>query len=161
MTGSDMMKRDILERAALDLMQIPPLIHRSVRRALAMTAVLDPDLDLNVTHQQFEVIVLLEEAGTLKVAEIGRKLQVAKAQMTQVMDKLSELGLILRETNPSDRRAIDVSLSPRGKTVLEANKVRLRNAVKESMSALSDEQLGELSGSLRKVQEIMAVIDKK
>jgi DNA-binding MarR family transcriptional regulator len=155
------MTRNILDKAALDLMQIPPLIHRSVRRALAMTAALDPDLDLNVTHQQFEVIVLLDDEETLQVAEIGRKLQIAKAQMTQVMDKLSELGLIERATNPADRRAINVSLSPRGKTVLEANKVRLRNAVKESMAALSDEELGQLSESLRKVQEIMAVIDRK
>jgi DNA-binding MarR family transcriptional regulator len=155
------MKRDALEKAALDLLQIPPLINRSVRRATTMTAALDTDLELNVTHQQFEVIVLLDEEGTLQVAEIGRKLQIAKAQMTQVMDKLSELGLIERKPNPSDRRAINVSLSDRGKTVLEANKERLRNAVKETMSAISDADLAELSASLRKVQDIMAMIDKK
>jgi DNA-binding MarR family transcriptional regulator len=155
------MKRDVLEKAALDLLQIPPLINRSVRRAITMTAALDTDLELNVTHQQFEVIVLLDEEGTLQVAEIGRKLQIAKAQMTQVMDKLSDLGLIERKTNPADRRAINVSLSDRGKTVLEANKERLRNAVKETMAAISDEDLAELSASLRKVQDIMAMIDKK
>ncbi len=155
------MTREMLEKAALDLLQIPPLIFRSVRRAIAMTTAIDPDLDLNVSHQQFEVIVLLDEEGTLQVAEIGRRLQIAKAQMTQVMDKLSDLGLIERKINPSDRRAINISLSPRGRTVLEANKVRLRNAVKETMSALSDEDLEELSASLRKVQEIMAVIDQK
>lgn len=155
------MTRDALQRAALDLLQIPPLIFRSVRRAFAMTTALDPDLDLHVTHQQFEVIVLLDEEGTLQVAEIGRRLQIAKAQMTQVMDKLSELGLIERETNPADRRAINVSLSTRGRTVLEANKERLRNAVKEAMSAISDEDLAELSVSLRKVQNIMAMIDQK
>jgi DNA-binding MarR family transcriptional regulator len=155
------MKRDALEKAALDLLQIPPLINRSVRRAITMTAALDTDLELNVTHQQFEVIVLLDEEGTLQVAEIGRKLQIAKAQMTQVMDKLSELGLVERKTNPTDRRAINVSLSDRGKAVLGANKERLRNAVKETMSAITDEDLAELSASLRKVQDIMAMIDKK
>ena len=155
------MTRDALERAALDLLQIPPLIFRSIRRAISMTAALDPDLDLHVSHQQFEVIVLLDEEGTLQVAEIGNRLQIAKAQMTQVMDKLSELGLIERETNPADRRAINVSLSTRGRTVLEANKERLRNAVKEAMSAISDEDLAELSVSLRKVQNIMAMIDQK
>jgi len=155
------MTRDVLQKAALDLLQIPPLINRSVRRAITMTAALEPDLDLNVTHQQFEVIVLLDEEQTLQVAEIGKKLQIAKAQMTQVMDKLSELGLIEREINPADRRAINVSLSPRGKTVLEANKERLRNAVKETMSSISDEDLEELSASLRKVQNIMAMIDEK
>jgi MarR family 2-MHQ and catechol resistance regulon transcriptional repressor len=155
------MTRNALERAAKDLLQIPPLIFRSVRRAIAMTTVIDTDLDLNVSHQQFEVIVLLDEEGTLQVAEIGRRLQIAKAQMTQVMDKLSDLGLIERKTNPEDRRAINVSLSERGRTVLEANKVRLRNAVKETMEALSDEDLAELSASLRRVQDIMALIDRK
>jgi len=155
------MARDALERAAKDLLQIPPLIFRSVRRAIAMTTSLDPDLDLHVSHQQFEVIVLLDEEGTLQVAEIGKRLQIAKAQMTQVMDKLADLGLIEREINPADRRAINVSLSPRGRTVLAANKLRLRAAVKETMSTISDEDLAELSTSLRKVQDIMAMVDQK
>lgn len=152
------MKREFLEKAALDLMQIPPLLHRSSRRTMKRAVVLD--LGLHVTHQQFEVLILLEEDGTLQMAEIGKKLQIAKAQMTQMMDKLSDLGLINREVNPSDRRAINISLSPRGKTILEGNKIRFRNAVKESISVLSDEELQELSASLRKVQEIMGSIDK-
>jgi len=151
------MKREILEKAALDLMQIPPLLHRSSRRTMKQTVALD--LGLHVTHQQFEVLILLEEEGTLQVAEIGRKLQIAKAQMTQMMDKLADLGLINREVNPSDRRAINISLSPRGKTILEENKVGFRNAVKDSISALSDEDLQELSASLRRVQEIMGSLD--
>jgi len=152
------MKREILEKAALDLMQIPPLIHRSSRRTMKRVGVLD--LALHVTHQQFEVLILLEEEDTLQVAEIGKKLQIAKAQMTQMLDKLSELGLIKREVNPSDRRAINISLSSRGKSILQGNKVRFRNAVKETISVLSDEELQELSASLRKVQEIMGSIDK-
>ena len=154
------MTRNILERTARDLLKIPPLIFRSTRRAIAMKT-LDPDLDLIVTHQQFEVISLLGEEGTLKVVEIGRLLQIAKAQMTQVMDKLSEIGLIERKMNPSDRRAIDVSLSDLGRTVLDANTVRYQKAVKETMAALSDADLEELSASLRRVQDIMALIVEK
>lgn len=153
------MKRKILEKAALDLMQIPPLLHRSSRRTMKRAVVLD--LGLHVTHQQFEVLILLEEEGTLQVAEIGKKLQIAKAQMTQMMDKLADLDLIKREVNPSDRRAINISLSPRGKKILEGNKIRFRNAVKETIAALSVEDLQELSASLRKVQEIMGSIDTK
>jgi DNA-binding MarR family transcriptional regulator len=152
------MKRKFLEKAALDLMQIPPLLHRTSRRTMKRAEVLD--LGLHVTHQQFEVLILLEEADTLQVAEIGKKLQIAKAQMTQMMDKLSDLDLINREVNPSDRRAINISLSPHGKTILKGNKVRFRNAVQESISVLSDRELQELSASLRKVQEIMGSIGK-
>ncbi len=155
------MTRNILERAALDLLQIPPLVFRSARRAIAMKTVLDSDLDMLVTHQQFEVISLLGEEETLKVAEIGKRLQIAKAQMTQVMDKLSELGLIERKTNPEDRRATNVSLSDRGRTVLDANMMRYQKAVKETMAALSDADLAELSASLRRVQDIMALIIEK
>jgi DNA-binding MarR family transcriptional regulator len=151
------MKRDLLEKAALDLMQIPPLIHRSARQTIKKAKILD--LGLHVTHQQFEVLILLEEESTLQVAEIGKKLQIAKAQMTQMMDKLAELSLIEREVNPSDRRAINISLSPRGGTILKENKIRFRNAVKETISALSDNDLEELSTSLRKVQDIMASIN--
>jgi DNA-binding MarR family transcriptional regulator len=153
------MTKDVLTRAILDLLYIPPLIHRGVRRAVAAMSAQDPDFKIDLTPQQVEILSFLDEKGVHRVAEIGKKLQIAKAQMTQIMDKLAERGLINRETSSEDRRAINISLSSQGRYLLAINQEKLGEAVRKNISQLSDEDLNELSASLQKVRDIMDKID--
>ncbi len=153
------MTEAVLERAAMDLMSIPPLLHRSVRRALSGIDVPTPDLAAQVSHQQFETLRLLEEKGTMPIAEIGNRLHIAKAQMTQVVDKLAELAMIRRAPNPADKRSVHISLSSRGKCVLQQHKDRYFHAVKETIAILSDQEIADLSASLRRIQQIMSVFE--
>ena len=76
------MRSDIEEKVAVDLLTIPPLIFRGVRRKLIKNTLADIDEDVNITPHHFEIMRLLEEEGTLHVCEIGERLQIARAQMT-------------------------------------------------------------------------------
>jgi DNA-binding MarR family transcriptional regulator len=154
------MTQDVLESAAMDLLQIPPLIHRHVRRALSTLALQDPQFNPRVTKQQFEILITLEEEGTQQVAEIGKKLHIAKAQMTQLLDKLSKQAFIERSPSQADRRVINVSLSAHGRVVLAADKEKLRQATVDLVATLSDADLIDLSVSLQKVRDIVSRIDQ-
>lgn len=153
------MSQEILSAAVANLLQIPPLIHRSVRQAIARLVLDNPEIQPAVTKQQFEILNTLDEEGTLQVAEIGKKLYIAKAQMTQLLDKLSKLGLIEKKPSSADRRAIDVSLSAHGRTVLVSDKEKIRQAVVDVLSKVSDDDLLELSASLQKVRDIVSRIE--
>jgi DNA-binding MarR family transcriptional regulator len=154
LTGRYKMARtDILERVALDLLSIPPLIFRGARRKLIKTTL--SDMKVGITPHHFEIIHLLDEEGTLHIAEIGENLQIAKAQMTQLIDKLEDLDLINKEIDTADRRIINITLSDYGKTILKEHKNSLMIAVRDSMSHLTDEDLEGLSDSLRKLREIL------
>jgi hypothetical protein len=74
------LREKILEKVAIDLLSIPPLIFREIRRKLIKTALANIDVDTTPLH--FEILRLLEKEGKLHVAEIGEKLHIAKAQMT-------------------------------------------------------------------------------
>jgi DNA-binding MarR family transcriptional regulator len=148
------MRNDILERAAVDLLSIPPLIFRGIRRKLIKTTL--ADIDASITPHHFEIIRLLEEEGTLHVAEIGERLQIARAQMTQLIDKLVDLDLVERQTDITDRRTINITLSSRGKIILEEHKNSVMSVIRETMSYLSDEELEDLSNSLRKLKDILS-----
>jgi len=151
------MRSDILERVTEDLLSIPPIIFRIVRNKLIKTSIIDTGAD--ITPHQFEIIRLLMEEGTLHVAEIGQRLQIAKAQMTQLIDKLVDLDIVERKSDNADRRIINISLTGQGKDLLEDHKNNVISAVSETMSFLSDEELEDLSHSLRKLRDILVKLE--
>jgi DNA-binding MarR family transcriptional regulator len=151
------MRNEILRRVAVDLLSIPPLTFRGIRRKLIKTTLAEIHVDITPLH--FEIIRLLEEEGTLHVAEIGERLQIAKAQMTQLIDKLVTLNIVERKIDTADRRMTNIRLTNHGRTVLEKDKNTLINAIRESMSYLTDKELEELSDSLRKLRDILSKLN--
>jgi DNA-binding MarR family transcriptional regulator len=144
---------ETLEKVSMDLLSIPPLIFRAVRTRITKTTLSETDIDITPLH--FEVIRLLEENGTLHASEIGEKLQIAKAQMTKLIDRLAELNMVERKMDTADRRTYNITLTDGAREVLEVNKRRVINAVREIMSNLSDEELDNLSVSLRNLRDVL------
>ena len=98
------MKSNTLDKVVEDLFSVPPLIIRGIRRKLLKTAFANIDVDISPLH--FEIMKLLNEAGTLHIAEIGERLHIARPQMTHLIDKLVDLGITERQTDTTDRRMI-------------------------------------------------------
>jgi len=146
------MKNNILNRVAEELFSILPLIGRSIRRKLLKTALTSFNKDIAPPH--FEIMKLLQESGTLHIAEIAERLQIAGPQMTHLIDKLVDLDIVERQTGTVDRRMINITLTSKGKTTLEEHNSRLRNAIRKALSRLTGEELEDLSASLRKLQDI-------
>jgi DNA-binding MarR family transcriptional regulator len=48
------------------------------------------------------------------------------------------------------------TLSPRGKAVLEEHRASVMNAIRETMRQLSDEELRDVSNTLRKLQDTLS-----
>jgi DNA-binding MarR family transcriptional regulator len=148
------MRSDIPDRITADLLSIPPLIFRGIRRKLLKTALVNIDVDISPLH--FEIMALLREAGTLHVAEIGERLQVARPQMTHLVDRLVDKELVKRQTDTTDRRMVNVMLTDKGKTTIEEHDSNIRKAIKENLSCFTDEELDDLSDSLRKLRDLLS-----
>ena len=148
------MQNSLLSKITADLLSVPPLIFRGIRRKLLRTALANIDLDITPLH--FEIMKLLHEAETLHPAEIGERLLVARAQVTHLIDKLVDLGIAERQTNTTDRRMTNILLTSEGKALFEEHDSNIKNAIKETLSHLSDEELESLSGSLGKLRDILA-----
>ena len=148
------MKSNTLDKVVEDLFSIPPLIIRGIRRKLLKTAFANIDADISPLH--FEIMKLLNEAGTLHIAEIGERLHIARPQMTHLIDKLVDLGITERQTDTTDRRMINIVLTHKGKTTIEEHDSSIRKAIRETLSSLRDEELEDLSASLRKLQGIFS-----
>jgi DNA-binding MarR family transcriptional regulator len=147
------MRSEIMGKVALDLLSVPPLIFRLIRRKLMTMALAEPDANLKLLH--FEIMRVLKEEGTMHVAKIGEKLLIAKAQMTHLIDKLVEIGFVEREIGSADRRTMNISLTKKGRKFNDEQDSLIFNAMEENMSSLSEKELETLSDSLRNLRDIL------
>ena len=113
----------------------------------------------DISPPHFEIMRTLEETGTLHVTEIGDRLQIPKPQMTHLIDKLVALNMVERQPDARDRRIINIALTSRGKILLKKHRRMIEDAIKKSLASLTDEQLEELSTSLRKLRQILSKLE--
>lgn len=146
-------RRAILQDVAEDMASIPGHLHRVIRTRLVRAILADSKIDVTPLHH--EILHLLEDEEKLHPAEIGRRLQVAKAQMTKLINKLVDLNLVERSIDPLDKRVYDLSLTEEGRRFEQQKRKNFNQAIAKLLSDLSDAELQELSTSLRKIHETL------
>ena len=152
------MVSDLPGKVAVDLLSIPPLVFRLIRRKLINIALAESDIDIKLPHMQ--IMGVLKKEGTMHPAEIGERLQIAKAQMTHLIDKLVELGLVERTLGDIDRRTMNITLTDKGIRLAEEHENNVYHAVGEYISCLEDSELETLSTSLRNLRDILFKLEK-
>ena len=101
---------------------------------------------------EFDVLSALRRAGPpfqLTPGALLRATLVTSGTMTNRIDRLADAGLVSREPDPRDRRGVLVTLSGRGKTVVDAAFTDLLEREQILLSCLSLEQRQVLAGMLR------------
>jgi DNA-binding MarR family transcriptional regulator len=148
------MSSDAVDIVTEELLTIPPLIFRSIRRNIVRTILADINLDISPIH--IEIMKLLVGTGTLTITEIGEKLQISRAQMTHLIDKLVALGLVKRQAGKADRRTINIVLTTKGKTTLEEQDNSMRSALKQTLTYLTAGELKGISASLTQLRDVFS-----
>lgn len=149
---------DIPRKVAVDLISIPPLVFRIIRSKFINATLADINIDIKFLHM--EIMTVLMEEGTLHPAEIGKRLQVAKAQMTHLIDKLVELELVERKEGADDRRTFNITLTDKGRSFIERQESIAANAVGEYIAELDESELETLTTSLRNLRDILYKLEK-
>lgn len=74
--------------------------------------------DYGLTTPQFGVLEALYHLGPLSLGELAEKLLVTGGNVTYVMDRLEDQGLVYRYRRPDDRRVILARLTPEGRDLV-------------------------------------------
>jgi MarR family transcriptional regulator, 2-MHQ and catechol-resistance regulon repressor len=99
----------------------------------------------------FAALEALLHKGPLTISEIQDKVRLASGSMTAAIDRLEKLGLVVRKSTPSDRRARVVELTVHGKRLAESCFERHAKDLEALMSVLSEREMKQLHGSLKKL----------
>jgi MarR family transcriptional regulator, transcriptional regulator for hemolysin len=75
--------------------------------------------DLGMTRAQWAVLSRVEKAEGLKQCELADTLDLQPITLTRLVDRLCDSGLIERRSDPDDRRAKRLYLTPAARPVLD------------------------------------------
>jgi DNA-binding MarR family transcriptional regulator len=106
----------------------------------------------NLEPWEFDVLSALRRQGPpyqLSPGALLRATLVTSGTMTNRIDRLASAGLVYREPDPSDRRGVLVTLSERGRSVVDAALTDLLDRERALLAALSDDQRLVLADLLR------------
>lgn len=94
--------------AAISLIHAQQVVITNMDRALK---------PLGLTFARYEILMLLSfsRAGALPITKVGERLLVHPTGITRLVDKLEAQGLVVRSTNPNDRRGTLARITPAGR----------------------------------------------
>ena len=125
---------------------------RFLRFNLISNKKLQDDLEkLDLTLPQFYVLATIGYAGGLPFGEIGEKMMVTVSNLTGIVDRLEEKGVVARERDAHDRRVIRVRLTEKGSKLYKNTIPLFEKSISQFFSPLDKSQQKELSSLLRKL----------
>ncbi|MBK4121020.1 MarR family winged helix-turn-helix transcriptional regulator [Kocuria rhizophila] len=100
-----------------------------------------------ITSQQISLLTMLRPGG-VRMTMIAANLGVRTPTATQGVDRLSRAGLVRRDPDPTDARAVLVSLTPAGEEVLAREDERRNGFVADVLSTLDAREVAALDAAL-------------
>ena len=107
-----------------------------------------------LTFSQFAVLEVLYHKGDLRVSEIIEKILSTGGNMTVVIDNLAKDNLVKRYTDPEDRRASLISITEKGRKLMNEIFPKHVENVDEIFSVLSVEEKYSLISLLKKLSGV-------
>ena len=104
------------------------------------------DEDLNLP--QFSLLRLIANNGGPQVRGMASLLGVSQAAVSKNVDKLVRLGLVARQVQESDRRAVSLSVTPRGTELMRRYEERKRETLEDVLEHFSPDELQRLTRGL-------------
>ncbi|KPP85905.1 MAG: homoprotocatechuate degradation operon regulator, HpaR [Rhodobacteraceae bacterium HLUCCO07] len=75
---------------------------------------------VDVTEQQWRVLRVLDERGTMDPKDLAQAACLLNPSLTRIMQHLERKGMIRRKDHPSDRRRVLLDITPEGVALLRA-----------------------------------------
>ena len=107
--------------------------------------------NFDITLPRFDLLAQLERAPNgMTLGELSQRMMVSNGNLTGLVDRLREQGLIKRKPSPTDRRVQIVSLSAEGKRFFRA------------MARANADWVGEIFADLSKddIETLMTLLGK-
>jgi DNA-binding MarR family transcriptional regulator len=117
-----------------------------------------PKADLSrigIGERQRMILGILQDNAGITQKELTTNLRISSSSMGELLGKLEQNGYLLRQSNISDKRTFNISLTDKGREVVESYKEIRSAATQEWCSGLPDCEQEELIRLLEKLNSSM------
>lgn len=139
---------------------LPPETNRSLPIALlrARERVMEPIramlADVGVTEQQWRVLRVLNEGGTLDPTEIAERSCLLLPSLTRILQTLEGKSLVTRQPHPTDRRKQLVTIAEGGRQLIADNMQESQRLNEWLLDSFGQDKLDELLDLLNELNAL-------
>ncbi len=141
------MKWDGVEVEKAQLIQQVVELQRKVNRVLRRQT---PDawMELSLTLAQLKSLFFISNEGNTNVRKLAAALSVTSANVTGIVDRLVEQGLVSRAENPEDRRMLLLQVTDKAQALITDLRERQTSRLSEILDYMSPDELSMLAQGL-------------
>jgi DNA-binding MarR family transcriptional regulator len=114
-----------------------------------------------VSLAHLNVLILLEANGPMAMGRLADALDISVASATGVVDRMESRGLVERRRDTDDRRVVLVVPAAGARAILDDIDKRRRQALRQLLGTLTDEQLSGLLHGHQALRAARAAFAKK
>jgi DNA-binding MarR family transcriptional regulator len=101
-----------------------------------------------LSFSQVNVLMRLYHEGKCGVSRMGEEMGVTNAAASQAIDRLVNMGLIARVEDPIDRRAKQLSLTEKGRRLVDRAIIARSRWVEDLLASLTPEEQERITSAL-------------
>lgn len=101
--------------------------------------------EYNISVSEWRVVAHLSQADSVSVREIHERVDMDKPKVSRAASRLETAGYVTKTVNPQDRRLVELSLTAKGREMIEA-----LTPIADSYEAQLSQMLGDCDPEFRK-----------
>jgi DNA-binding MarR family transcriptional regulator len=110
-----------------------------------------------LTHSQLRALMLLDKEDAATAGQLARSADLNPASVTAMLDQLEANGIVERSRHPTDRRVCLVSLTGKGRAIVDDKRAAWQSLWEQRLGHLSE---SELLAALRVLKTMTDLIEE-
>jgi DNA-binding MarR family transcriptional regulator len=110
-----------------------------------------------LTQSQLRALILLDKEAAVPAGQLAKSADLNPATVTAMLDQLESNGIVERKRHPSDRRVCMVSLTSKGRGIVDDKRAAWQALWEQRLGHLSEP---ELLAALRVLKTMTDIIDE-
>lgn len=140
--------------------QLDDIAEALPQRAAALTRLFLTRTSLAVSRIEAGVMRAVS-ADPQRITELASAEGVTQPAITLLVNRLQDRGWVARETDPCDRRAVLVRLTPAGREVFDTLRAEYRALLHDEMAMLGDREIETLARAIDVLDELIARLTER
>lgn len=96
-----------------------------------------------------------DHSTPISMSDLADQLRIPKQQLTKLVNDLEEKQLVTRIHNKTNRRKVDIFITPAGQNLLAELHQAMLNSTILALSAYTNDELGEMEQALKTLNRLM------
>ena len=144
------------EELIAQIIEAQQRLNRVIRRRT-----LDSWVKLNLTIPQLKSLFYISRHGRVNPSALASGIRVTPANVTGIVERLVEQDLLTRTTDPDDRRISWLTLTDKGKTLINDLREGRAQEMRRTLDKLTEEELSSAAHGFELVAAAAEISERK